>query len=271
MRRSLLTALAALIGATPAAAQSSPFQTKSCPIPAEVAGYPVWAQSAGGADLDPGYASALADAVARRWAPPSPGRGDYTGLRALRSRIQPPEPRWPQDWSPTARDTARLAVTLFRDARPGPVQLLSRSGNRVFDRSVAEHFRDPAPASPSLPPLPAGADSVRVVIGFGIAPPAGAGAVRFAAQQTPAQLTPGSFRMPPLAPRTGAVQAARQAIIKYDIDEAGRITPGSTEVLASNGILASAIVDALFSARATPAVSNCRPVASSVVQRFRAR
>lgn len=272
MRSRLRSVLAlALIAAGPAAAQNSPFQTKVCPLPAEAVGYPVSVEAAGGV-LDSAYAGALAYAIARRWEPPSPGRGEHRGLRGLRSRVQTPEPRWPQDWAPSAGDTARVAITLFHNAKPGPVQLVSGSENVAFDQSVVEHFRHPAPASPPLPPLPAGVSSLRVLVGFGVAPAAGARTVHFAAQQEPARLTPGSFRLIPEPAPVGAVLRDREAVVKYDIDAAGRITPGSMQILGTNnGIFAAQVVDALGTARGTPAISNCRPVASSVVQRFQAR
>ena len=271
MHPSRAIALLCVLAAAPAAAQtSSPFQTPMCPLPAETAGYPVWARAADGGALDARYAEALADAVARRWEPPSPGRRGYPGLERLSRRIQPPEPRWPQDWAPGAGDTARVAVTLFRGAPAGAPLLLSASGNRAFDRSVAAHFREPAPASPALPPLPEGADSVRVEIGFGTEPAPGAGLVRFAAQQAPARLTPNTLRIPPQPSRTG--QRVSQATIKYDIDVSGRVIPGTIEILGTgNRTFAQSIADGLAIASATPAVSNCRPIASSVVQFFQAR
>jgi hypothetical protein len=264
------------LAATPSVGQgrtrSLPFSTEICPIPAGVVGYPVWVRAADGSRLDAAFGRALAEAVARRWEPPSRGRGEYAGLSGLRRRVQPPEPRWPQDWLPSTGDTARVAVTLFRAAPPGPVQILSASGSRAFDRSVAAHFRDPAPASPELPPLRAGADSVRVQIGFGVDPaPDAAGVVRFAAQQAPAQLVRGSLRFNPgMLPSGSRVQS--ETTVKYDIDASGRIAAESIEILsgADRGF-ANALAEGLAAAAGTPAVSNCRPVASSVVQKFRGR
>jgi hypothetical protein len=262
--------------ATPSAGQDrarpSPFTTEICPIPAGVAGYPVSVRFSDGTVLDAEFGRALAQAVARRWEPPSRGRGEYAGLSRLRRRVQPPEPPWPQDWQPSAGDTARVVVTLFRAAPPGPVQMLSMSGNRAFDRSVAAHFRDPAPASPELPPLPVGADSVRVQIGFGVDPGSGAaGVVRFAAQQAPAQLVRGSLRFSPgMRPTESRVQS--EITVKYDVDVSGRIPSESIEILSGANLgFANAVAEGLAGAAGTPAVSNCRAITSTVVQKFRGR
>ena len=264
------------LAATPSAGQyrarSSPFSTETCPIPAGVMGYPVSVRAADGSMLGAEFGRARAEAVARRGSPPSRGRGEHAGLSGLRRRVQPPEPRWPQDWLPSARDTARVAVTLFRAAPPGPVQMLSASGNRAFDRSVAAHFRDPAPASPEIPPLPGGVDSLRVEINFGVEPaPDAAGVVRFASQQEPARLVRGSLRVTP-GLRPGASGAQSEITIKYDVDVSGRISAGSIEILsgADRGF-ANALAEALAAAAGTPAVSNCRAITSTVVQKFRGR
>jgi outer membrane biosynthesis protein TonB len=164
-----------------------------------------------------------------------------------------------------------VAVTLYRTA-PAAAQLLSASGNRAFDRSVMTHFRDPAPAGPALPPLPPGLDSVRVQIGFGVEPtPGSAGIVRFAAQQAPAQLVRGSMRIVPGMRPTGS-RGQSETAVKYDIDAAGRIDPASIEILSGvDRAFANAIAEGLAGATGTPATSNCRAVASSVVQKFRGR
>lgn len=270
-----LVALCLALNATGLAGQErgrSPFVTERCPLPAGMLGYPVSVRAAEGGMLDAEFARALADAVARRWEPPSRGRSDYAGLSALRRRVQPPEPRWPQDWAPSVSDTARVGVTLFRTAPPGPVQLLSASGDRAFDRSVAAHFRDPAPASPGLPLLPPGLDSVRVQIGFGVDPGTGAaGIVRFAAQQAPARLVPGSMRIV-AGTSPGGNRVRSETTVKYDIDVSGGINPASIEILSGvDRAFANAVAEGLAGASGTPALSNCRAVASSVVQKFRRR
>jgi hypothetical protein len=96
-------ALIAGLAASSAEGQESPFVARACPVPAGAQGYPVWAKAADGTALDSAFARALADAVARRWEPPSPRRRTFPGLNRLRDRLQPPEPRWPDDWRPQAR------------------------------------------------------------------------------------------------------------------------------------------------------------------------
>ncbi|HYW11023.1 MAG TPA: hypothetical protein VE871_03675, partial [Longimicrobium sp.] len=96
-RLSLFAAVAAVMAAGPARAQESPFQVRACPVPQGMQGYPVWVSGADGATVDSAYARTLADAAARRWEPPSPRRRTIPGLNRLRDRIQPPEPRWPDD------------------------------------------------------------------------------------------------------------------------------------------------------------------------------
>jgi len=61
----------------------------------------------------------------------------------------------------------------------------------------------------------------------------------------------------------------RRATVKYDVLENGRVDPGSIEILQSSDLeLSRAIEQALIGARFTPARSNCRAVAQSVVQVF---
>lgn len=263
------TALAAAaLAASPAAAQDSPFLTRACPVPTAVRGYPVWARAADGTALDSAWTRSVADAVARRWEPPSRRRGTFPGLIRLRERIQPPEPRWPDDWTPSARHVARVEVTLRRGDVPGEATVTTPSGDRGFDRTLPVLFREGAPGSPELPALPAGVDSVRLVVGFGTEPEAGAGSVRFAAQQTALAVVPGSLNInrPPGPPIPGPPQPVT---IKYDVDASGRLIPGSIDVLeGADRSLVNAVQTGLQRASFTPARSNCRPVALSVVQQF---
>lgn len=260
-------ALIALACAAPAAAQDAPYVTSSCPVPDAVPGYPVWVAAAEGtAPLDSAFARAVADAAARRWLPPSRGRGRHQGMEMLGRRILTPEPRWPDDWEPGARHVARVEATLRADGRVD-ARVAAPSGDRGFDRTLPDVFERPAPASPAVPALPPGLDSARVVIGFGGAPPAGAQAVRFAAQQDPVRIVPGTLTVnnPPEASRMGQPSAT----VAYDVDENGRIDPASIRFLASsNRDLEHAIRTGLVRARFTAARSNCRPVAQTVVQRF---
>jgi hypothetical protein len=263
-------ALAAMLAVAPAEAQESPFQARSCPAPAGVQGYPVSVGAADGTALDSAYARALADAVARRWEPPSPRRRSFPGLNRLRDRVQPPEPRWPDDWRPQAQHVARVEVTLRRGGRPGEARVTAPSGDRAFDRSVADAFGEGAPGAPALPALPAGMDSLRVAVGFGAAPDAGAGAaqVRFAVQQTPVVVVQGTLQV--ARPQTASTSIAPpSATVKYDVDASGRIDPTSIDVLASTDrAMEQGVRAGLLRARFVPAQSNCRAVPLSVVQQF---
>lgn len=263
--------VAAALAALPAAAQHSPFHTRACPVPAATEGYPVWAKAADGTALDSAWTRSVADAVARRWEPPSRRRGNFAALDRLRDRIQPPEPRWPDDWAPSARHAARVEVTLRRGARPGEAAVTTSSGDRAFDRTLPELFHDGAPGSPELPALPAGLDSVRLVVGFGTRPEEGAGLVRFAAQQTPLAVVPGTLNVArPVYP--GQAGPPLPVTVKYDVDGGGRIDPASIEVLeGSDRSMTRAVEAGLLRARFTPAHSNCRPVSLSVVQQFGGR
>jgi hypothetical protein len=266
-----LLALAAALAPAPATAQDSPFQTRACPVPAAVRGYPVWARAADGTALDSAWARSVADAVARRWEPPSRRRASFPALDRLRDRLQPPEPRWPDDWAPSARHVARVEVTLRRGARPGEASVTVPSGDRAFDRTLPELFHDGAPGSPELPALPAGVDSVRLVLGFGTEPEEGAGVVRFAAQQSPLQVVPGTLTVnrPSTAPSAGP---PLPVTVKYDVDAGGRILPGSIQVLeGSDRSMTSSVQAGLLRARFTPARSNCRAVSLSTVQQFGGR
>jgi hypothetical protein len=142
------------------------------------------------------------------------------------------------------------------------------SGDRAFDRSVADAFADGAPGAPSLPALPAGLDSVRVAVGFGTALEDGAAAVRFAVHQAPVTVVQGTLEVA-RPQRPGTSIAAPSATVKYDVDAAGRIVPASIDVLASTDrAMEQSIRAGLLRARFVPAQSNCRTVPLSVVQRF---
>jgi hypothetical protein len=249
---------------------ASAFHTAVCPVPAAVRGYPVAVRSAGADAPDPAFAAALAEAAARRWEVPSRRRASFPGLAQVRGRIVPPEPRWADDWFPGAEHVARLAVTLYRDAREPAVQVLRPSGDRTFDRSLASIFGR-SPYDHPLPPLPAAlaADSLRVLVSLGEEPAdSAAGMMRFAAQQSPVRVTPGSLRVTRPRPSPGAASAAQpSAIVKYDVDAEGRIA--AIQVLRSSTPgFAEAVADGLRAARFIPAQSNCRPIAQSVVQSF---
>lgn len=257
----------ALLAASPAGAQDSPFQARSCPVPQGMLGYPVWVRAADGTTLDSAYAHAVADAVARRWEPPSPRRRTIRGQGRLRDRLQPPEPRFPDDWRPQAEHVARTEVTLRRRGRPD-VRVAAPSPDRVFNRSVEDAFGEGGPGTPGLPALPAGLDSARVVVGFGVAPEPGASAVRFAVHQTPMTVVQGTLQVGrQRLPGNSAVPPSATA--RYDVDASGNIVASSIELLASSDrAMDEGIRAGLLRARFIPAQSNCRPVAISVVQQF---
>jgi hypothetical protein len=246
----------------------SVFHTADCPVPANVRGYPVSVRSAGAEALAPTFAAALAEAAARRWEVPSRRRATFAGLAEVQGRIVPPEPRWANDWFPGAEHVARLAVTLYRDGREPSVQVVRASGDRLFDRSLPTLFgRSPYPHP--LPPYPAAlaTDSLRVLVSLGEESGDPAAVVRFAAQQSPVRVVPGSLRVMPPAPSGGAAAARPSAVVKYDVDTDGRIA--AIQVLRSSSPdMAEAVAAGLRTARFIPSRSNCRPIAQSVVQSF---
>ncbi|HKP74847.1 MAG TPA: hypothetical protein VJT67_04855 [Longimicrobiaceae bacterium] len=257
----MLTALAWTRGA---AAQESSFHTQACPIPETVRGYPVTVRGADGE-----YALALAHAAARRWEVPSRRRATFQGLGQVRNRIVPPEPRWADDWFPRAQHVARLAVTLYRDGREPAVSIERPSGDRLFDRSLETIFGR-SPYDHPLPPFPASlaADSLRVTVTLGEEPADSAATVRFAAQQTPVRPVRSSLRVVPTRSMSGLAANARVlAVVKYDVSVDGRAS--NLQVLRALPLpFGEAVGDAILNASFTPAQSNCRPIAQSVVQEF---
>lgn len=270
----LLVALghAAPLGAQ--APEASPFQSPTCPVPAAVQGYPLTVRATGGPALDAAYATALASAAARRWETPSRARSRFPGAGRASVRLATPEPLWADDWSPGARHVARIAATLHRGGRVSRFEILQGTGDRRFDRSLESIFA-PGVRGPRLPELPDtfGKDSVRLVVSLGAVPEGdGAATVRFAAQQSPVRVVPGTLHVVP--PRGAAADGSARAevTVKYDVDSEGRMVPGSLQVLrGSDRRLARAIATALPQASFVPAHANCRPIARSVVQTFGGR
>lgn len=269
--------LVALAHAAPIGAQSpeaSPFRSPACPVPAAVRGYPLTVRATGGPVLDSAYAAGMARAMARRWETPSRARSRFPGARRAAGRLVTPEPLWADDWSPDARHVARVAATLHRDGRVSRFEILQGTGDRGFDRSLESIFA-PGVHGPRLPELPEtlGADSVRLVVSLGTVPKAeDAATVRFAAQQSPVRVVPGTLHVV-LPRREGASSAPpAEVTVKYDVDPDGRMVPGSIRVLrGSDRQLARAIATALQQASFVPAHANCRPIARSVVQTFGGR
>jgi hypothetical protein len=265
---------AALAAVTLAAAQAraqSPYQTSTCPLPADVQGYPVTVRADGSTAVDSAFARALADAVARRWEVPSQRRSGFGNLGSVHGRIVPPEPRWADDWSPGAEHTARMAVTFYRDGRAAAARVVRGSGDRLFDRSLATIFGR-SPYDHPLPAFPAGAaaDSVQLLVGLGETPDAGTLAVkRFAAQQSPVRVVEGTLRINAqrAAWGTGA-SGVRFAIVKYNVNEQGRLVGEVETIRSSDREMSLAVGNGLAQARFEPARSNCRVIAQSVVQNF---
>lgn len=269
--------LLALAHGAPLGAQSpvaSPFRSPTCPVPDAVRGYPLTVRAAGDAALDSAYVAGVARAMANRWETPSRARSRFPGARRAAGRLVTPEPLWADDWAPEARHVARIAGTLHRDGRVTRFEILEASGDRGFDRTLGSIFA-PGGRGPRLPELPEtlGADSVRLVVALGRVPESdGAATVRFAAQQSPVRVVPGTLHVVP--PRSTAASSAppSEITVKYDVDPEGRMVPGSFRVLrGSDRRLARAIATALPQASFVPAHANCRPIARSVVQTFGGR
>lgn len=245
-----------------AAAQESPFHTETCPIPANVRGYPVSVRGAEGA-----YAMALAEAAARRWEVPSRRRANIQGLGQVRNRIATPEPRWADDWFPRPQHVARLAVTLHRDGREPTVTVERQSGDRAFDRSLETIFGR-SPNDHPLPPFPASlsADSLRVIVTLGDEPADSAATVRFAAQQTAVGSVRNADRVT-VTRRSGTLSVSGRIAVtaRFDVDVNGR--PSNVQVLrAVPSELGEAMGETILRSSYTPAQSNCRPIAMTVVQ-----
>lgn len=269
--------LVALGHAAPVGAQSpeaSPFRSPTCPIPAAVRGYPLTVRATGGPALDSAYAAAMVSAMARRWETPGRARSRFPGAGRASVRLVTPEPLWADDWSPGARHVARIAATLHRDGRVRRFEILRSTGDHRFDGSLQSIFA-PGVRGPRLPELPdaLGEDSVRLVVSLGTLPEEdGAATVRFAAQQSPVRVVPGTLHVVPPRRAARAGSAPPEVTVKYDVDSEGRMVPGSFRVLrGSDRRLARAVATALPQASFVPAHANCRPIARSVVQTFGGR
>jgi hypothetical protein len=234
-------------------------------------GYPISVRFLGEGTLDSGYLGALAHAVAYRWQAPSRRRADFRGLSRVKTVLQTPEPRWPDDWSPSDAHRAAATLVTFRNGRMRMTDPSPASGDKSFDRSLRTIATDPTPGAPDPPPFPPDVpgDSLVFSVAFGGADVLdGPGVIRFAASQEPVHLVPGSLEV---VPRAGSRVPAsgRGAVVKYDVNEFGNVAPLSIEILeSSDRELTDAIRTGLLRARFRPAVSNCRPIAMSVVQLF---
>jgi hypothetical protein len=244
-------------------------------------GYPITVSVVGDARVDRAYLNEVARAIAHRWETPSAQRATYTQWRRVRERTLPEVPRWADDWTPNVVHRASAVLVLKRRGRP-TMRIESASDDRTFDRSLMSVVRDPMPASPILPELPAGveADSLVLQVKFGVEPEGPEqGLIRFAGVQQPAALMPGSLLIDYQQRRSVGVGQRMQSsvavmegfnvIYKYDIDANGLVDPRSIQLLEANDRdLARAIQDALVKARFTPATSNGIAVRVTVVQVF---
>ena len=262
---------AVVMALTLAASPSLKMYAQQCPGVDSMQGYPLTVSWAAGSGPDSAWLGAFGRAAAFRWQTPSRRRGDVSGWRRVRERTLPPEPRWADDWSPSALHRAEMAVTVYADGRlragdPGPA-----SGDPFFDRTLPTIVNAPMPGAPRWPDWPYGmaSDSVVLLLSFGIEDVPGPHAVvRFAAQQSPVRVLPGTLRVAaPGGSASGGL--TRRVTVKYDVTEAGTVAAGSIEVVDSpDPSLSRAIRRALGAARFEPAQSNCRPVRTSVVQTF---
>lgn len=265
VRPSSIAVLAVLVGAFTGRAQA-----QRCPLPDGTLGYPLSAAATELGQLDSTFLRELASAAAYRWRVPSRRRTTYLGWDRVRRRLRTPEPRWADDWEPEAKHRARMTLVLHRGGRVAVAGPLAGSGDRTFDESLASIVDAPMPGAPPFPTLPTSvSDSVLVDLVFGDVPSGTAATIRFAAQQRPVRLVPGTLNV--VAPRDAGTPNARnrRATVKYDVFIEGTVDPGSIEILeSSDAEIGRAIEQALRSARFTPAQSNCRAVAQSVVQTF---
>lgn len=262
--------VAALIGCASGSAQpgssrpgTQSFSTSGCPLPPDAVGYPVTVTALDGVPLDSAWLAQWARAVAHRWQVPSRRRAAHANYRRVRARVLPDAPRWADDWAPDSRHRAELVITIQQD-RVGPMEVRAKSGDAIFDRSLASIIDDPMPAAPEWPALPTGVPSpVRLQVGLGIEPePGDRGAVvRFARQQRPVRIIPGTLRV--------AGRAGDRAVVKYDVNVQGGMVPGTFELLAGgSGGFAREVESGLMAARFTPAQGDCVPVRLTVVQSF---
>ncbi len=247
-----------------------------CPRLDPTAGYPVTAAWADTTGPDVEYLEEFARAVAYRWQVPSYER-EYARWRRIRRLVQPPEPRWADgwervgEWRPDHHHRAELLVSVRRNGRATLERVVASSGDATFDRSLPSIVRQPMPGAPDFPSLPDDfpGQSVRLRLLFG---PAAVDApharIHFAAYQRPAlQLTPFRFEVPVRDAEQRAGERAGDVVtIKFDVSEEGMIEPASIEVIGvSAHDLVRAIREGVLASQLSPAESNCRKVAVSVV------
>jgi hypothetical protein len=248
----------------PAPATGGTYVQERCPVSASAPGYPLIVVGADRYQLDAAWLVEWARVAAYRWQVPSRRRSHIPGVHQVRSRILPAAPRWADDWKPDTRHQAEFLVTAHRDRAPDGFVLSAKSGDDLFDRSLETMIGDPLPASPEFPRLPAGSpDAVRLRVRLGKEPAAGEGVglVRFARQQRPVRLVPGTLEV-----RGGTRD---HAVVAYDVGVDGRVIPGALQIVAaSRSEFARAVEAGLYRARFTPAQEDCAPIKLTVVQTF---
>ena len=246
---------------------------QSCPNVDAMSGYPLAVAAVDTLSMDRAFLVDFARALAYRWVVPSRRRSDYSSWQRVSRRLLPPEPRWADDWHPSERHRAQMLISVYRNRPARAHDPALKSGDRLFDQSLRSMVEGPLPGSPALPQLTPGypGDSavLNLTIGFIDSTVANGAVVRFAAEQSSVRLQPGSLRVEaPRGPGTPS-SSARRATVKYDVTTAGIVDMGSFEVLeTSDNDLAQAIRDGLARAHFSPAESNCRPIAHTVVQTF---
>lgn len=244
---------------------SPPCLAQSCPDVDPSAGYPVVARALAGAAVTPEWLQEVARSVAYRWRVPSRRRNAYAGWDRVRRRLLPPEPRWADDWQPTAGQEASITLVFLPDG--SVTGLVSEpSGDPTFDESLVSIWENPMPASPSFPHTDmADGDTIVAVVDLGTEPHGEAhGMIRFAAQQTPIELNRSSLRI-----RFSQQSSAPppRVTVKYDVSPTGRVVPNSIEFLGSVSVeFERAIREGLLAAHFGAPTSNCRSIGQTVVQ-----
>ena len=245
----------------------APYVRMTCPLPGGSVGYPLTVSVAPGSDgaaIDTSWLNEWAQSAALRWPVPSYRRDKTPEYRTLTRRVLPDAPRWADDWFPSARHRAEAVVTVRRKGA-ATFALVRPSGDGVFDRTLPGVVDDPLPASPELPPLPSRApDALRLTVTFGIEPNDSTGPVgvaRFARQQRPARIVPGTLLV--------YGSQSDRAVVAYDVETDGEVDPASIAILsASSPPVGDAVREGLLRARFTPAEGDCIPIALTVIQRY---
>lgn len=259
--------LLALALPRPARSQESAKPDAPCGPP----GYLFAVEAVNFADADSAWLARAAHALAYRWPVPSKRRDSYANWRRVRRRTLPPEPRWADDYAPGDGLRARFTIVLPRRGRPRVDAPDPASGDELFDRSLRLMVTDPLPASPDLPGVPGGLDSLVLRVHLGAVPDSvRAGTIHFATGQRPLEPMPGALQFDVPRSSETLLTTGRYVTMKYDVDRNGQLIPTSIEILdSSDRELVEAVRGALLRARFRPAEQGCRAVAMTVVQVFR--